>query len=130
MATATITKAEIFGRNRDEDNYSDSPRFYFWVKDGDGSFNVLDELESRHRKPHHLISPKIGEVLDGLGVSGYTPGGERWSQYAGCSCPCSPGFILTGRLDHPVHGPNFDVHVDVSLSNEDQSQVEAAVVSS
>lgn len=73
MATATITKAEIFGRNRDEDNYSDSPRFYFWVKDGDGSFNVLDELESRHRKPHHLISPKIGEVLDGLGVSGYTP---------------------------------------------------------
>ena len=23
-----------------------------------------------------------------------------WSRYAGCTCPCSPGYVLYGRIDH------------------------------
>lgn len=23
-----------------------------------------------------------------------------WSRYAGCTCPCSPGYVLYGRVDH------------------------------
>lgn len=36
----------------------------------------------------------------------------RWSQKAGCSCGCSPGFIVSGPC------PNIDVFVTVEAAND------------
>jgi len=64
------------------------PRVYFFEKNE----SILAHLNRRHYRPHQeyrKLLPKVYEQLDfPLGVK------AKWSQYAGCSCPCSPGFIL------------------------------------
>jgi len=39
--------------------------------------------------------------LEAMGLPADTK--VRWSQYAGCSCPCSPGFVVDGHSRHDVH---------------------------
>ena len=52
----------------------------------------------RWTRPHAAVKAAVmPQVLESLGLSGAK---VRWSQFAGCSCPCSPGFIVT--TDHPV----------------------------
>jgi len=64
------------------------PRVYFFEKNE----SILAHLNRRHYRPHQeyrKLLPKVYEQLDfPLGVK------AKWSQYAGCSCPCSPGFTL------------------------------------
>jgi len=69
-------------------------RVYVWC---DEQFNLLEDLENRTRRPHTAWRAPTIEALARIGVTGKL----NWSQYAGCSCPCSPGFILTGG---PVGG--------------------------
>lgn len=59
----------------------------------DVPFNVLEDLENRGRRPHQVYRPLVLEALAQIGLTDIK---LNWSQYAGCSCPCSPGFILTG----------------------------------
>jgi hypothetical protein len=35
-------------------------------------------------------------VINALARIGVEPMSMRWTQKAGCSCPCSPGFVLYG----------------------------------
>lgn len=64
------------------------PRVYFFEKNE----SILAHLNRRHYRPHQeyrKLLPQVYKQLDfPLGVK------AKWSQYAGCSCPCSPGFIL------------------------------------
>ncbi len=64
------------------------PRVYFFEKNE----SVLSHLHRRYYHPHQeyrKLLPQVYEQLDfPLGVK------AKWSQYAGCSCPCSPGFTL------------------------------------
>lgn len=52
---------------------------------------VMEIMEREHQKEFELISGKK----------------IKWSQYAGCSCPCSPGFIIESN------NSLFDIFVDV-----------------
>mgnify|MGYP000507101505 CR=1 FL=1 len=70
-------------------------RIHFWIED----YNPLAEMESgyRYNRPHIMyrkeLMPKVWEKL----FCHYEPGdGPKivWSQKAGCSCRCSPGFII------------------------------------
>lgn len=61
------------------------------------SFDLLEDLTNRGRRPYkvwrdavRLLNMETGGVLSLQGM--------RWSQYAGCSCPCSPGFVLEHQL--------------------------------
>lgn len=55
--------------------------------------NIWDDLENRTSRPHTLWAPLIKKALeDAWGVKVAL----RWSQKAGCSCPCSPAFFVTG----------------------------------
>ena len=45
----------------------------------------------------------------------------RWSQRAGCTCPCSPGFIVDGITAH--WGEEVDVWVRVGADEEEVSNV-------
>lgn len=72
------------------------PRVYV---DAGKSFNALEDLSNRRRRPHHDWKPFVVEALDRIGIT-Y----ERmfWSQTAGCSCGCSPGFVLRNADAPPM----------------------------
>jgi hypothetical protein len=53
-------------------------------------FNVIEDLTNRTRRPSHVFKPIAVDALARIGLTGKL----RWSQYAGCTCPCSPGFVL------------------------------------
>jgi mevalonate pyrophosphate decarboxylase len=86
--------------------YSQTPRMYVSVADE----TLFDNLANRKRRPYNVYktlihASGISEILDLSRLS--------WSQYAGCTCPCSPGFILnrqTVRFEDEVI-VNFDVWV-------------------
>lgn len=74
------------------------PRVYAHA---DVPFNVLEDLENRGRRPHKVYRPLVIEALAQIGLTGVK---LNWSQYAGCTCPCSPGFILTPTTQAVQHG--------------------------
>lgn len=115
-ASVAIIGRRWDGSSRD---YNKAPRMY--VSAG-GAFDVLEDLTNRTRRPHvawkKIIKPLIEAYIPQLDVSKMV-----WDQYAGCTCPCSPGFILknTGRIsDDIVH---YDVWVKLSAApNVDETK--------
>lgn len=77
-------------------------RVYVWP-DGE---SVFENLLDRHDRPVQLFRQVTREALEALGYEGVR---LSWSQRAGCSCPCSPGFIAT----HPLMR-GFDIHIGIS----------------
>jgi hypothetical protein len=74
-------------------------------------------LSGRFNRPYDLYRMLLPEVYrrSGLYIAGMMPSVKAyWSQRAGCSCPCSPGFIIDF-----VAG--YDVFVTVSQSEDAQS---------
>lgn len=69
----------------------------------------FDDLHQRKRSIAALrhVLPKILKQA-GFTDAEFLAHRARWSQYAGCSCPCSPGFILP-------HVAAFDVHADITV---------------
>jgi hypothetical protein len=89
--------------------FDSKSRIYFWPT----GESILDNLTNRRSRPYELYRELIPQVFDQLGLQ-FTPALKaRWSQRAGCSCPCSPGFILPRRLVD-ADGRPFDIHVDIS----------------
>lgn len=65
-----------------------------------GKFDVIEDLTNRTRRPFNAWRAPVTEALARIGIEGVK---LNWSQKAGCSCPCSPGFILNGDAA-PVGG--------------------------
>lgn len=63
--------------------YNASPRLY-----PDFEESLFDNLVNRRSRPIALLGRVARQALKQLEL----PGTLRWSQYAGCSCPCSPGW--------------------------------------
>jgi len=71
---------------------------------------VLANLANRRTRPYNEYRKLFPQIRAELAQQGYDlPETAKisWSQYAGCSCPCSPGFVVQG-----LHGHN--VWVDVA----------------
>lgn len=91
---------------RYDKGYDKAPRMYVAVTDE----TVFDNLANRKRRPYNnyktlIHSSDVSRVLN--------IGNLQWSQYAGCTCPCSPGFILPKQM-FEIDGDtmwNFDVWV-------------------
>lgn len=61
--------------------------------------SVVEHLFARHERPYNVYRKQVlPQVWEQLGVKNAQ---VRWSQYAGCSCPCSPGFIVTSGYSGP-----------------------------
>lgn len=101
QVTITVTELKVdkldltrlkakFGTDRNR-----KARVYAWPKDE----TILENFfEGRHNRPHRELQRQIRAVVDAaLIVEGLNPQKWAWSQTAGCSCPCSPGWILTGK---------------------------------
>lgn len=52
--------------------------------------SVIEQLYARKHRPHQALRPIVKAELEKHGIKGTL----RWSQRAGCSCPCSPGFLI------------------------------------
>lgn len=97
------------------------PRVYVSTK----GETLLDNLANRTTRPYVAWRKVLVAAFQQLGFEGQL----RWSQKAGCSCPCSPGFIWTGKS--LVNGTyRFDVDVtleDVPVVRDDpDAQAEQA----
>lgn len=103
-ATVAINERRWDGSSRD---YNKAPRMYVST---DEAFNALEDLTNRTRRPHvawkKIIKPLIETYLPQLDVSKMA-----WDQHAGCTCACSPGFVLknTGRTLEGIY--RYDVWV-------------------
>ena len=69
----------------------DNPRRRTRIHVDTAKFSVLEDLTNRLRRPHQVWRPMVAAALTQLG---YPQARFYWSQYAGCTCPCSPGFII------------------------------------
>jgi phage/plasmid-associated DNA primase len=56
--------------------------------------SIMENLMNRRSRPINVYRKLAYQALEQIG---YTKEDVKlnWSQYAGCSCPCSPGFIAT-----------------------------------
>ena len=78
--------------------YSKQTRIYVWPK----GETIMQNLMNRKQREHTVYKKEvIPGVLEAMGLPTDTK--VRWSQYAGCSCPCSPGFIVDGDSRRDVH---------------------------
>lgn len=81
-------------------------RIYIWPK----GESIMENLQNRRDRPHTAYRKEVlPTVFQKLGLDPATK--VRWSQYAGCSCPCSPGFIVES---YPAELIGRDVSVTVS----------------
>ena len=83
---------------------------YVWPK----GETVMENLQNRRIRPVDAYREAVNEVLQTLAKG--MPAWQaklvldkkpRWSQKAGCSCGCSPGFLLSEHL------PDGDIHIEV-----------------
>lgn len=77
-------------------------RIYVWPE----GENIAHNLLARHNRPYNVYKAEVlPQLTKALGIEGDLT--YKWSQKAGCSCGCSPGFIeQSGKL-------RYDIHVDV-----------------
>ena len=69
--------------------------------------SIMDNLANRRQRPATVWKKEvIPAVLAQMGLAADTK--VRWSQTAGCSCGCSPGFIIDNVL-------GTEVFVDVEV---------------
>lgn len=78
------------GKKPWERGYDAHARLYVHVK----GESIMDNLMNRRSRPSTFYRKEVLPVV--LKQFGLTPEKVVWSQKAGCSCPCSPGFILKG----------------------------------
>lgn len=84
-------------------------RVYIWIDDE----GTVENLVNRVNRPVALWKKIALAGLREFGLTIESIGGLQWSQYAGCSCACSPGFIVKQNLT------GYDFHINVkSKSNE------------
>ena len=71
--------------------------------------SIMDNLMNRRSRPYRMYREMLSDqpfMKD-----------ARWSQRAGCSCPCSPGFIADRRYTNE-EGKPVDYHVSICDSEE------------
>lgn len=87
-------RRELYVRRSD---LTKAPRVYVWADD---KFDVMEDLANRTRRPYTVWRKEVRRIfamLSEQGIVDLDVTAMGWSQYAGCSCPCSPGFVLKAR---------------------------------
>jgi hypothetical protein len=93
-----------FPRQRRETRlgYRIGEAYFSGVRPMDTGGNVIDDIIWRRTEANKppLSNKDMFNLLE-TKVAPYWVKLEKvvWSRYAGCSCPCSPGYVLYGRID-------------------------------
>lgn len=93
LTKCDIRPAELGRRERNRR----SSRVFIWQDNNPNEKPVMDILSGfRYNKPHVFYKKFVmPEVLKQMSLPADTE--VKWSQYAGCSCPCSPGFVVYSK---------------------------------
>jgi hypothetical protein len=83
------------------------PRLYFFHPNE----SILENLVSRHFRPIPFYKKLLPKVFAQLGMK---PVKAAWRQRCGCSCPCSPGFVLENGYQ--------DIYVTLEASDFESEQ--------
>ncbi len=94
-------------------SYESKPRLYVGIE----GETMLENFGYRASRPSRLYKAIMPEMLAALGLPADTQ--ARWSQKAGCSCGCSPGFVLD--IDQRFANEKRDYWVTVAASPEAQT---------
>ena len=112
----TLLNTKIIPRtranNRSYASYHSKPKLHIFIKD----WNVLEDLQGgRWNKPHNAFKQQV--LSDALKQAGLNPEiiTATWNQKAGCSCGCSPGFILSSIDKNNPDLPPIDVYCDYEV---------------
>ena len=109
-----------------ERGWNNAPRMYV---DANETFNVIEDLMNRHRRPYATWRKAIRTALAKVDID---LSKMAWSQKAGCSCPCSPGFVLD-KQNLEINGEffrYFDIWVTlVGAPSVDETKVARDLVS-
>lgn len=81
--------------------YHKHPRLHIFVS----GETLIENIQNRKSRPHQIYRAVLPAIFKQVGLPEDTK--ASWSQYAGCTCPCSPGFVLKDNYDH------FDIYVDI-----------------
>lgn len=92
--------------------FTKAPRVYVSLCDE----SIFENLMNRRNRPTKVYRALASSVLKEKGIFVKK---MRWSQYAGCTCPCSPGFILDDfEFDKgSINNFNFDVFISAGEQN-------------
>jgi len=71
---------------------------------------ILENLIERHYRPSKLWRPFAEQALQ-MATGESKKYKLSWSQKAGCSCGCSPGFIVSDLQK------DYSVYVDIKVKN-------------
>ena len=118
-------KPRGYAHPRDRMGYHAEPRLYIHHSQ---ETTGLEQFFNRHSRPYRqyrkFIVPVVWQMLG-------TRGTDRWSSKAGCSCPCSPGFVMSGTPavlfgEERVH--TYDIFVTVTGMTEFTEDVSPAAL--
>ena len=93
----SMSKREVQGRRRGRTE----SRVYVW----ESKESIVDNLVNRRSRLHDAYKEIVSVLCPGVKL--------RWSQKAGCSCGCSPGFIPDRNFYDPITHRPYNLHVDV-----------------
>lgn len=117
MATIHLLNTTVHYRKRHNcrtyASYVSKPKLHIFIKD----WNMLEDLQGgRWNKPHTEFKKQV--LNDALTQAGLDPTKVKtsWSQNAGCSCGCSPGFILTSIDPLKPNLDPMDIFCDYEVS--------------
>lgn len=92
-----------FGRYTDMQT-NKKARIFVWV----ANESVAENLMNRRNRPVTEYRKIVNEVLEAMEVDGKI----SWSQHAGCTCACSPGFILSDSRWFYARGYNLSIKIN------------------
>lgn len=78
----------------DKKKWSRSGVFFFIENE-----KLSENLENRKTRSYTEYKKLLPEVLKRAGLQSQE---ANWSQKAGCTCPCSPGFLLNESTGHDI----------------------------
>jgi hypothetical protein len=113
--------------------YQARTKVYVWEQE-----SVIENLINRRKRPTALYRTAAFRALAQLGHVDIADVKLYWSRTAGCSCGCSPAFILTdlerrGLVLQGENGRNADVSITIKAkvtepaSDEDVNRVASQV---
>lgn len=92
------------------------PRIYVWLD----SETIIQNMQDRRDRPYTVYKKEVLPAL--FRLLGIAPVEVRWSQKAGCSCPCSPGFIV------PNYDIPYDIHVTITDKHVNTIEIAGAIL--
>lgn len=94
--------------------YSSAPRIYVGIE----GETILENLANRRNRDYTTYRKIVQQATKQVGFKSLKMG---WSQYAGCSCPCSPGFKVKDWdwPSHPESGNYWDMWVVIGRVKSD-----------